>query len=65
MNQKNIQSQFDLIIRTLLSTQNTDPRIIREHVNRYAQDAGVPYELARQAVILKAQAELTKRTEQL
>jgi len=58
-------SQFELIVRTLLSQQPTDPRIIREHVSQYARDNGLTYDLARQAVILVAKDRLQKKLEQI
>ena len=58
-------SQFEVIVRTLLSSQPTDARIIRDHVQKYAQDNGLTYDLARQAIILVVQDRITRKLEQL
>jgi endonuclease III len=65
MSKQNNASQFELIVRTLLSNQNTDPRIIREHVQKYAQDNGLSYDLARQAITLVVKDRITRKLEQL
>lgn len=57
--------QFEVIVRTLLSTQPVEPRIIREHIANYAKDSGLPYDLAKNAVILVAKDRLLKKLAEL
>lgn len=59
------EALFELIVNTLLSNQPTDPRIIREHVQQYAKNAGIPYSLAKQAVILVVKDRITKKLVEL
>ena len=65
MNNQQNTSLFELIVRTLLSTQQVKPEIIRAHLSQYAKQAGVPYDLAKQAVILVAQTRLTQKFSEL
>lgn len=65
MKTRDLESQFNVIVNTLLSTQKVQPEIIRVHIARYATSAGITYNLAKQAVLLKAKAELLKRIEQI
>ena len=64
MKQDNTQ-QFEVIVRTLLSSQPVEPRIIREHIAKYAQDNGLSYDLARQAVTLTANYRLQQKIAEL
>ncbi len=63
-NQKQVQL-FELIVKTLMSSQETSPEIIRAHVNQYAKDAGIPYALAKNAIILVVKDRLQKRFSEL
>jgi hypothetical protein len=63
MNTRDLNAQFTLIVNSLLSPQKIDPSIIQQHVSQYAKSAGISYELARSAVILKAKSELIKKLE--
>ncbi len=58
-------SQFELIVRTLLSNQPTDPRIIREHIAKYASDNHLTYDLARQAIVITANYRLQQKLAEL
>lgn len=58
-------SQFEVIVRTLLSTQPVEPRIIREHIAKYAKDNGLSYDLARDAVVLTATYRLQQKVAEL
>ncbi len=61
---KHIQ-EFELIVNTIISTQPTDPAIIRQHIEKYAQDNHLTYDLARQAVVLTVNYRIAKKLEQL
>jgi hypothetical protein len=54
-------SQFETIVHTLLSSVPVEPRIIREHIARYAKDTGLPYDLAKNAVVLVVKDRLQKK----
>ena len=58
---QNDTSQFEVIVRTLLSSQQVEPRIIREHIAKYAKDNGLSYDLAKNAVILVVTDRLQKK----
>lgn len=58
-------SQFEVIVRTLLSSQPVEPRIIREHIAKYAQDNRLSYDLAKDAVTLTAQYRLQQKIESI
>jgi hypothetical protein len=64
MKQDNTQ-QFETIVRTLLSSQQVEPRIIREHIAKYAKDYGLSYDLARQAVTITANYRLQQKLAEL
>lgn len=57
--------QFEVIVRTLLSSQPVQPRIVREHIAKYAKDCGLPYDLAKQAIILVVKDRITKKIESI
>lgn len=59
------EETFELIVNTLLSTQPTKPEIIKEHVQKYAQAAGIPYSLAVQAVTLVVKDRIQKKLNEL
>ena len=62
---QNVQQQFETIVATILSTTKVEPEIIRQHISKYAQDNGLSYELAKQAVILTVNYRIAKKIEQL
>ena len=58
-------SQFEVIVRTLLSSQPVQPHIIRQHIEQYARDNGLSYDLVKQAVILTANYRLQQKIESI
>lgn len=58
-------SQFEVIVRTLLSSQPVQPHIIRQHIEQYAKDNKLTYDLARDAVTLTAQYRLQQKIAEL
>lgn len=64
MKQDNTQ-QFEVIVRTLLSSQPVQPHIIREHIAKYANDSHLSYDLAKRAVILTANNRLQQKLAEL
>ncbi len=59
------EATFELIVNTLLSSQKVDPKVIRQHVQQYAQDNGLPYTLAKQAIVLVVRDRIQRKLEAL
>ena len=64
MSNQNV-SPFEVIVRTLLSSQPVQPHIIRQHIEQYARDNGLSYDLARDAVVLTATYRLQQKVAEL
>jgi len=47
-----MNSQFELIVSTILSSQEVQPHIVRWHIEQYALDNGLTYEFAKQAIFI-------------
>ena len=62
---KNTTAQFEIIVRTLLSSQPVELHIIREHIAKYAKNNGLSYDLARQAVTITANYRLQQKLSEL
>jgi hypothetical protein len=58
-------SLFELIVRTLQSPQYTDPQIIRHHIEQYAKQNYISYELAKQAIIETVRIRIDNKLEAL
>ena len=56
---------FEIIVRTILSSQPVQPRIIREHIAKYAKVNELPYDLTKKAVILVVKDRLQKKLSEL
>jgi len=61
----NNTSLFETIVQTLLSSQEVQPHIIRDHIAQYAIDAKLPYDLALDAVVLTTKARLEQKLAKL
>lgn len=61
----NIVNQFELIVTTLLSNHPVQPLIIKAHISQYAKEAGITYELARQAIIIVVKDRLQQKLVEL
>ena len=60
MYKSELNKKFEQIVNTLLSKGDIDEKVIQENVRQYAKDAGVSYDLARQAVIWQCKDKLLK-----
>ena len=61
----NTTSLFETIVRTLLSSQEIRPQIIRYHIARYAQENKLSYDLAKQAIVLTVNYRLQQKLAEL
>lgn len=58
-------ARFELIVKTIISSQEIDPGILRAHVQEYATANGLTYDLARQAITLVVKDRIIKKLSQI